>query len=654
MPPAAAHATPDPTDRPDTTSGGVCLADAVDEPVAVVLAAYEHHLTMTGRGNPAYTSAARGFLRRWPRPGAWTREPLDVQLAAGTATRPFITFLLVTGRINPGWDYLVHRKFSSIWRDVPGTRIGTDLQDFITAARAQGYTQRSASGMASQVLARLLFATGKRLHDLSEEDFVALAIAGRDRERDTGRTWKHYRGAATATRAVLFHMGVLPALPPPAQSRWSYERRLAAVPDPMKSIIIAYLHRKAVTCKEGTVSSLATRLTGFATYVTGIDATLTPDRLDRCTHIEPWMTSLTTTRSTTSAAIITRADQARRILAVSNFLSDITEWGWPTAPARKLLYRSDIPRLPQPLPRFLTPDADRRLQQALEDSPNRLAADALLLQRACGLRIGELLDLELDVVIDIPTAGSWLKIPLGKLDTERMVPIDPDILTLLDRITTTRTPGRPIPHPRTGRPADFLFTAHGRRLGQNQLRRELDRAATTAGIGHVSPHQLRHTYATALVNAGVSLQALMAILGHSSAEMSLRYGRLFDTTIRAEYERALDLAKQHIATLPAPDTPSKPTNNTTPTHWRTTATIKTALAGGYCLRAPAQGACQYANICEHCPAFHTTTAYLPVLTSQRDDAQALADDARHRGWDHETERHLRLITRINDLIDRAG
>ncbi len=61
-----------------------------------------------------------------------------------------------------------------------------------------------------------------------------------------------------------------------------------------------------------------------------------------------------------------------------------------------------------------------------------------------------------------------------------MVPIDLEILALLDRITTTRSPGRPIRHPRTGRPADLLFTAHGRRLGQNRLRHELDRAATSA------------------------------------------------------------------------------------------------------------------------------------------------------------------------------
>jgi hypothetical protein len=51
-----------------------------------------------------------------------------------------------------------------------------------------------------------------------------------------------------------------------------------------------------------------------------------------------------------------------------------------------------------------------------------------------------------------------------------------------------------------------------------------------------------------LVNAGVSLQALMALLGHMSAEMSLRYGRLFDATVRTEYERTLDLAKQQALT----------------------------------------------------------------------------------------------------------
>ena len=143
----------------------------------------------------------------------------------------------------------------------------------------------------------------------------------------------------------------------------------------------------------------------------------------------------------------------------------------------------------------------------------------------------------------------------------------------------------------------------------------------------------------------------MAILGHRSAEMSPRDGHLFDTTIRAEYERSLDLAKTRIGALPAPCT--TPGAKPDAPDWRTTETIKTALAGGYCLHAPVQGSCPYANICEHCPSFHTTSDYNPVLTQQRDKATALADDATSRGWDSETERHLKLINRINDLITVA-
>jgi len=63
------------------------------------------------------------------------------------------------------------------------------------------------------------------------------------------------------------------------------------------------------------------------------------------------------------------------------------------------------------------------------------------------------------------------------------------------------------------------------------------------------------------------------------------------------------------------------------------------MAGGFCLRAPAQGACPYANICEHCPSFRSDSTHLPVLAAQRQDAQALAGDARAlagdaqaRGW----------------------
>jgi hypothetical protein len=88
----------------------------------------------------------------------------------------------------------------------------------------------------------------------------------------------------------------------------------------------------------------------------------------------------------------------------------------------------------------------------------------------------------------------------------------------------------------------------------------------------------------------------MALLGHSSAEMSLRYGRLFDQTVRADYERALALAKERLGPV-LPGAPTQAPDG----DWRELPLIKSRLAGGYCLRTAAQCVCAYSNICEHCP-----------------------------------------------------
>jgi hypothetical protein len=149
------------------------------------------------------------------------------------------------------------------------------------------------------------------------------------------------------------------------------------------------------------------------------------------------------------------------------------------------------------------------------------------------------------------------------------------------------------------------------------------------------------------------LQALMALLGHMSAEMSLRYGRLFDTTVRAEYERALDLVKQQAKTPRAGRRSLPLTDITGGADWKDTPLLKSRLAGGFCLRAPAQGACTYANICEHCPSFHAEPSSLPILAAQLVDAAALAADAEKRGWITEAERHCQLIAQLDALISEA-
>jgi integrase len=389
--------------------------------------------------------------------------------------------------------------------------------------------------------------------------------------------------------------------------------------------LLAYLDRLGATHSRSTVCGTATKLGQFGRHLATVDPGLDSlARLDRCRHIESYLAAVAKATRAVDGAPISVEERRGRVITINCFLNDIGQWGWPEAPPRRLIFPRDIPRRPKPLPRYLPVDEDRRLAEALTRSPRPLAANALLLARATGVRIGELVDLELDCVHEIEGQGAWLKVPLGKLDSERMVPLDDQAVALVDRIVAVRSPGRPLPHPRDGRPVEFLLTHHGKRLSPDAIRAELARAADAAGLGKITPHQLRHTNATGLVNAGVSLQALMAILGHTSAEMSLRYGRLFDQTVRADYERALTLAKQRLGPLPQPAT------HTPDGDWRELPLIKSRLAGGYCLRTAAQGVCAYTNVCEHCPNFRSEPGMLAVLSAQRAATRQLAQDAKRR------------------------
>jgi Phage integrase family len=139
------------------------------------------------------------------------------------------------------------------------------------------------------------------------------------------------------------------------------------------------------------------------------------------------------------------------------------------------------------------------------------------------------------------------------------VPLDQPTLAALDEWITRRGPQRALPHPRLNRPAGFLFTERGRRLTAFRLRRGLDDAATAAGLRgrdgqtlRVTPHQLRHTYATTLINSGMSLQALMALLGHVSTEMTLRYAALAAPAVRTAYEEAMSKARTRLTLAIAP------------------------------------------------------------------------------------------------------
>ncbi len=195
----------------------------------------------------------------------------------------------------------------------------------------------------------------------------------------------------------------------------------------------------------------------------------------------------------------------------------------------RLFHPDDIPRFDHRFPRPLTPEQDRLIQEELMRR-NDVASNALLLVRHTGIRIGECVDLPLDCLRSL-APGQWaLHVPLGKLYTERLVPVDESVRQIVYRLRFFRALS-PVP------PDGLLLP---RPLGRNSLMRQLRtgliQVRTALGIERrITPHMFRHTYATEMLRAGVSFPALMKLLGHASPEMTMNYAELTPNDVHREF-----------------------------------------------------------------------------------------------------------------------
>ena len=186
---------------------------------------------------------------------------------------------------------------------------------------------------------------------------------------------------------MIYHLDA-PAEPVPKRAtpgRWNWERHLDGVSPQVRRPMTAYLERLHGTLARSTVQGAACELAHFGRFLARYDPGLASlALLDRRRHIEPYLTEVAVAVNHRTGQPIAASTAKQRIQTVGSFLDAIAEWGWAEAPARRLVFPRDAPKLPHPLPRYLRPDHERALLRALEASPNRLRADALLLLRATG------------------------------------------------------------------------------------------------------------------------------------------------------------------------------------------------------------------------------------------------------------------------------
>jgi integrase/recombinase XerD len=274
-----------------------------------------------------------------------------------------------------------------------------------------------------------------------------------------------------------------------------------------------------------TVSAYRRDLTLYATYLAEVG--IEDPRQVATVDLESFVGWLRRRRSA-SGEPYANSSVARTVVAVRGFHRFL---------AREGLTGSDVaadlgtPRAARNLPKALSvPDVERLLAAPVGDEPLALRDRAMLeLLYGAGLRISELTALDLD---DLDPVERLVRVR-GKGDKERIVPYGEVAALALERWTVQ---GRPSRQPRS---SALFVNARGGRLTRQGVWKIVRGHAERVKLGaEVSPHTLRHSFATHLVDGGADVRAVQELLGHASVTTTQIYTLVSRAALRQVYERA--------------------------------------------------------------------------------------------------------------------
>lgn len=224
---------------------------------------------------------------------------------------------------------------------------------------------------------------------------------------------------------------------------------------------------------------------------------------------------------------------ARRLSTLRAFFKFLVDGGEVEAnPAEAIR----TPRFRQKLPKFLDVEQARKMVEAPreQDRKNRVRDAAILeLMYSSGMRVSELVSLDVDRV-DLDSGTVRIT---GKGSKERLVPVGSYARAAIAGYLQRRRASQ-------GERALFV-NRFGRRLGGRSVRRIVKTYAALLGLaGKVSPHTLRHTFATHMLDAGCDLRTLQEMLGHSSLSTTQVYTHVTTRRMQEVYEKAHPRAKR--------------------------------------------------------------------------------------------------------------
>ena len=315
--------------------------------------------------------------------------------------------------------------------------------------------------------------------------------------------------------------------------------RLAELPSWLEEILAAYLrhrwqrwqpHRAAAN-----VANLSSQLVVIWSWLVQERPMASWQALQR-SDVEAWLSA----RAVAGIAVNTRRTQLTALFACLRFAGD------RDMPVAASIFRIPYPARGEPLPRYLSADEyERLLKTVLDQTANasprhRLDRAWFLVLAHTGIRSCELGNLRL---ADVDFASQRLLVRGGKNCHDRVVYLTTTALNALADYLTVR--------PATE--DDHLWMDGDKPLASTRVRYCVQRWGQTAKAA-VSPHRLRHTLATQLVNRGMPLSSVGKLLGHRSLNTTQHYARLFEQTVKEQFEAAI----AHIEGIAAVNWPQVP------------------------------------------------------------------------------------------------
>jgi integrase/recombinase XerD len=286
--------------------------------------------------------------------------------------------------------------------------------------------------------------------------------------------------------------------------------------------IEAFLHYMSAErgASKNTIDAYRNDLTRFAEFAgerSGNGARPSASKIDRdlITDYILWL------KEQTYAA----ATVARTVAAVKSFSAFLLD---PTAAI-------DSPRAPKPVPRpMTTADVDSLLREPARNGTAEATRDCAMLELmyATGMRVTELVSLNIESVHLVPRPA-YVRC-LGKGAKERTIPVYEQAISAVERYLDE---SRPLLL--KDRPQVALFVnRRGERLTRQGFWLILKGYARSAGIeSHVTPHTLRHSFATHMLRGGASVRDVQELLGHANVSTTQVYTQLADTHLREVYEQ---------------------------------------------------------------------------------------------------------------------